>query len=129
MSITRPDDRAATSDFTTFPLNAVVAVDSQYIISSAPPIPPVDEYGSGLIIDPNHVLTAGHNVFHPSFFISATNTRTTVSPEVIRLRSRMIGVGFGDPISNVMANPFFPKDYTNSAISENDIACLGLITH
>jgi V8-like Glu-specific endopeptidase len=124
MSITRPDDRAATSDFTTFPLNAVVAVDSQYIISLAPPIPPVDEYGSGLIIDPNHVLTAGHNVFHPSFFISATNTRTTVSPEVIRLRSRMIGVGFGDPISNVMANPFFPKDYTNSAISENDIALL-----
>jgi V8-like Glu-specific endopeptidase len=68
MTITRPDDRNSTTNFTTFPLNAVVAIDSRCIISSSIP---VNGYGSGIIIDPNHVLTAGHNAFDPLLFLQS----------------------------------------------------------
>ena len=112
MTITPPDSRVVTTSFNTFPLNAVVAVDSQF--------PNSPSKGSGIIIAPNYVLTAGHNAFDKSNLIPATNLRTTISANLTSLNPRIIGTP-GYPPANV-ASVYFPKNYDTfgNTIPEND---------
>ncbi len=112
MTITPPDSRAVTTSFNTFPLNAVVAVDSQF--------PAGNFIGSGIVIAPNHVLTAGHNAFNTSTGATVSSLRTTISANQPSLNSRSIGAT-GDPAANV-TNFYFPKNYNTSSVIEDDIS-------
>lgn len=109
MTLTPPDDRVVQTNFNTFPLNAVVAIDSQFAIGPFS--------GTGIIIAPNHVLTAGHNAFKIGNGGIATNLRTTTSANQPSLDpQRIIGLP-GDPPANVIninANVYFPKNYDTS---------------
>jgi von Willebrand factor type A domain/RTX calcium-binding nonapeptide repeat (4 copies) len=108
------DNRIPTTDFGTFPLNAVVAVDSQFSFG--------DGLGSGITIAPNHVLTVGHNAYSLSNKALVVNIRTTTSANQPSLKSRIIGSGAGDPGANVTIPPYFPKNYNTTGATGDDIA-------
>jgi V8-like Glu-specific endopeptidase len=115
MTLTPPDDRAVTTSFNTFPLNAVVTIDSQFTTSKV---------GTGIIIAPNHVLTAGHNAFRlgngTGTGIQAINLRTITSANQPNPITRTIGT-LGEPAANVInANVYFPKNYNTSSTSNPD---------
>jgi V8-like Glu-specific endopeptidase len=122
MTLTPPDSRAVKTNFNTFPLNAVVAIDSQFTTGPFT--------GTGIIIAPNHVLTAGHNAFKSGNGGLANNLRTTTSANQPSLNppttspnpQRTIGLP-GDPPANVIninANVYFPKNYNTSNASNSD---------
>jgi Ca2+-binding RTX toxin-like protein/V8-like Glu-specific endopeptidase len=108
MSLTSGGDtRALPLTSNIFPLNAVVAVDSTF--------PVVLDYGSGIAIAPNHVLTAGHIVFRNGSL--SVPTGTTISTNLPAIATRTAA-------PNVI-NQYFPKNFTApGAPSSSDIALL-----
>jgi V8-like Glu-specific endopeptidase len=67
MAIFPPDTRQASTNFASFPLGAVVAVDSilQFPVNNIPANTvnnPISIVGTGIMVSPNHVLTAAHTV-------------------------------------------------------------------
>jgi uncharacterized protein YegL/V8-like Glu-specific endopeptidase len=111
------DNRIPTTSFNIFPLNAVVAVDVQFVTLSSI----ANGKGSGITIAPNYVLTAGHNAADASLG-SPSSIRTSTSANQPNLKSRDIGAA-GDPGANV-TNFYFPKNYVASGTGgdPNDIA-------
>jgi uncharacterized protein YegL/V8-like Glu-specific endopeptidase len=118
------DNRITTTAFGTFPFNDVVAIDIQF--------GNLDYLGSGIIIAPNYVLTAGHNAANNSLG-TPSSIRTTTSANQPNLFIRSIGGDTRtvtqragdtpDPGANV-TNIFFPKNYVASGRGDdpNDIA-------
>jgi hypothetical protein len=125
------DDRVLfpSSDFNNLPENhpilAVTTVDVKYT-NSAP-----NNHGTGIVIAPNHVLTAAHVVSSNLLGFSQTTpkVRVTISKEEDSLVSRTInappidGTPPADPIDNV-ENIYFLADYKNTQSAEDDIALL-----
>jgi V8-like Glu-specific endopeptidase len=120
MTVTGSDSRLSTTDFTTFPLNAVVAVDI-YDRSEITPNFRGNFEGSGITIAPNYVLTAGHNVYNNKTKKLAFALRTTTSANQPALATRDLSRSAS---SNVLEPFFFPKRYDISGASEDDIALL-----
>jgi V8-like Glu-specific endopeptidase len=122
MTITGTDSRLSTTDFTTFPLNAVVAVDI-YDRDVAFGRFDGNFEGSGITIAPNYVLTAAHNAYNQNTKKSIFALRTTTSVNQLDLDTRNI-FRSTNPNVNVSDPYFFPKGYDVSGVSENDIALL-----
>ena len=114
MSVIGSDNRQVITTFGTLPYSTVTAVD----IST-----PFNDYiGSGIQIGPNHVLTAGHNVYDTKTNALATSLRTTISANENGLISRIIGA-LGDPGPNTTRNDVnFLADYNTTEAREDDIA-------
>lgn len=98
-----------------FPYSTVAAVD----------IDGADLYGSGIIIAPNYVLSAGHNAntTRTKGVDLVTGLRVTVSTELENLNLRIIGDS-GDPQPNIDKSYIFPKNYNKTFSFEDDIALL-----
>ena len=108
------DDRRVTNAFSAFPLSATTVID---VFN---PALGGDIFGTGIVIAPNHVLTAGHNAYDVSSNITSSNIRATISSQENQLVSRKIGA-FGDPASNV-TNVNFVVNYNTTEAREDDIA-------
>jgi Ca2+-binding RTX toxin-like protein/V8-like Glu-specific endopeptidase/uncharacterized protein YegL len=108
MSLTSGGDtRGVLLNLNTFPLNAVVAIDTTFPTGSG--------YASGITIAPNHVLTAGHVVF--SGGSTSSMTGTTISTNIAAIATRTA-------TPNVV-NQYFLKNFTApNAPSSSDIALL-----
>jgi V8-like Glu-specific endopeptidase len=117
------DNRLPTTDFTTSPLNAVVAVDISYDPRTNRQGTRDDYSGSGITIAPNHVLTAGHNAYDRELGRKPDRLRTTASGNLSGLMSRVIG-NFLDSGPNVVEPYFFPKGYDVSELQADDLALL-----
>ena len=97
MTILRPDQRRVinpdSTEFTTFPFPAVTAIDSQIVTELNKNAVIIKDHfnGSGIMITPNHVLTAAHVVEDPDEpFAIAMNTRVTTSAKQNDLVSRSL---------------------------------------
>ncbi len=66
MSVVGADSRQVITAYGTFPYSTVTAIDADR------------GTGSGILISPNHVLTAGHNAYSDKF---ATRLRSTISAQ------------------------------------------------
>jgi Ca2+-binding RTX toxin-like protein len=114
--VIRPSD----PNFTVFPLPAVTAIDTTF--PNTPGQSP-NGYGSGIVIAPNHVLTAAHVVYDYGLKSNAKKIRVTTSANATEtnLIDRIIGNPL-DPGPNVndIYYPFFPL-YNNR---KYDIALL-----
>lgn len=110
------DDRQVTNAVNAFPLSAVTAVDMFY--------PNIGNFiGSGIVIAPNHVLTAAHNAYDTTQNVATNIIRATTSTNLNGangLNSRTIGT-FGDPVNNV-TNVNFLKNYNTTESFNDDIA-------
>ncbi|MEL6988155.1 MAG: hypothetical protein AAGK97_10020 [Bacteroidota bacterium] len=131
MSIIDTDDREIITNFSVFPYSAVTAVDllevnevgsGSYKIASS--------IGSGIIVAPNHVLTAAHNAFNrdPSSIVPESislGLRTTTSKNENNLKTRELDLNSTlsqpDPNTNV-TNVNYLADFNNVSKPKNDIA-------
>ena len=93
MTVIPPDTRQVVNPLDKFPFPAVVAIDILY--------PFGNRIGSGIVISPNHVLSAAHNGYRADINTDAIGIRATTSGEQIDLNSRAIGTP-GDPLVNVI---------------------------
>jgi V8-like Glu-specific endopeptidase len=122
MTVTAPNN------FTTFPLNAVVAVDIYFRLERDDSTGFLGNFeGSGITIAPNYVLTAGHNVYNGRNKELAFALRTTTSENQLDLDTRNILLSTKP--NNVLEPYFFPKRYNefdvfDVARVEADIALL-----
>jgi V8-like Glu-specific endopeptidase len=132
MTIFPPDTRQISTNFTAAPLNSVVAVDSQFqVVVNGVVTNTKNLIGTGIMISPNHILTASHIVIDTDTSspspLPIVNARSTLSSNQLALRSRNIGV-LGDPIPNVpVRNIYFPRNATAPSIRINrqdDVALL-----
>ena len=96
-----PDNRQVITSFDKFPFSTVAAVDIQFKLPNDSIEP---GFGSGIVIAPNHVLTAGHNAYFSSD-VSTNALRITTSANQNTLLSREIDT-VGDPIANVIGINF-----------------------
>ena len=118
-----------TSDFNTPPLPAVTAVDAIHIINNQL----VPTLGSGIVVAPNYVLTAAHNIYDKDN-VNAENAirvRATTSADQVSLDSRDIIVSNQpdnvDANSGVFYLPNFRRpelDYRDTKNLQDDIALL-----
>lgn len=122
MAIKGSDNRLPTNDFSTFPLNTVVAVDIFNRFEKVGKFTG-NSTGSGITIAPNHVLTAGHNTYSRQANQTSEFIRTTTSANQPSLISRDIGTG-SDPFPNTIEPYFFPKGFNISKATEDDISLL-----
>ncbi len=108
MSLTSGGDtRGIALNPNTFPLNAVVAIDTTFLTSPG--------YASGITIAPNHVLTAGHVVFSGGNISSSTGTTLSTNLAAIATRTAAPNV----------VNQYFLKNFNApNASSSSDIALL-----
>ncbi|AFZ33633.1 Na-Ca exchanger/integrin-beta4 [Stanieria cyanosphaera PCC 7437] len=105
--VVRPSD----SNFTTFPLPAVTAIDTTINIKGED----FRGYGTGVVINPHYVLTAAHNLYDRNSGEYQKKIRVTTSGKQNSLGSRKIDdPDFpNDPGANVNVSTglFFPTDY------------------
>lgn len=104
------------------PLPAVTAIDLIYNVTQGL----LDGYGSGIVIAPNYVLTAAHNLYQPSTTsITPIAIRVTTSAVQETLNSRVIG---SDPSSgtnvDLATGLNFLANYNIQRRKRNDIALL-----
>lgn len=112
------DDDRTVANTGTAPFNTVVAVDAE--VPGYFPTP-----GSGILIGPSHVLTAGHVVVAGGTV--AGGTRVTLPANVAGLPPRdnpRTDVPNAD--YNSTTAPLFPADYDTSSAANDDIALLHL---
>ncbi len=102
--------------FNQFPLPAVAAVDTQTVLSTGTIIP---RRASGIVVSPNHVLSAGHVGFDLNFNTPRFPVRATTSANQINLNSRNIGTP-GDPPPNIV-NSYFIEDFPTTRETRDDI--------
>ena len=120
--IIRPEE----NDFTRYPLPAVTAIDTT--IDDPRPF----GYGTGIVISPNYILTAAHNLFDKSLNKYQSAIRVSSSGRQNSLVSRRIGEGVGDPGANVdvtnglffPAPEFFDTPISSFAEPKHDIALI-----
>jgi V8-like Glu-specific endopeptidase len=136
------DSRLVTTNLTSFPLNAVATIDSQFqrpvAVNPNLPINQLSAVGTGIMISPNHVLTAAHNVvdiftrttvnnvttYNP---IPLSSVRISTSASQLALQSRTIGVS-GDSAPNVILNSiYFPRNANTQSIRLNDSIDVALL--
>jgi V8-like Glu-specific endopeptidase/uncharacterized protein YegL len=110
VSIVGTDNRSIVANFGTDPFDSVVAVDTRLIPNGIP------SSGSGIVIGPNHILTAGHVVF------GGLGARVTLSQNVPALASRtQISLSAGN--DNAPGNGFtYPVPGYNGGGGGDDLA-------
>jgi uncharacterized protein YegL len=113
MTVIGADSRQVITAYGTFPFSTVTTVDSQDLFGNA--------VGSGILISPNHVLTAGHNAYNVETNLFTDRLRTTISNQEDLLISREINVNFIDPPANVIDVDFL-ADYPTTQRLDDDIA-------
>jgi V8-like Glu-specific endopeptidase len=124
MAIFPPDTRQASTNFASFPLGAVVAVDSifQFPVNNIPANTvnnPISIVGTGIMVSPNHVLTAAHTVVNIQTSSPLSSTRVTTSNLVPTLTNRF-GLAAVDPGPNVpLNNIYLPRNATAQSIRSN----------
>ena len=110
MAVFPPDERRIIRpnelDFTRLPLPSVTAIDTTLDADQKNPF----GYGTGVVINPNYVLTAAHNLYDKSADQFQDAIRVSSSGEQNTLVDRRIGRGDGDPGANVNVTTglFFP---------------------
>lgn len=112
MTVIGSDSRQVTTAFTTFPFSTVTTVDAQFSFGNG--------IGTGILIGPNHVLTAGHNAYSKANNAVVNRLRTTISANEDALGSRVIGRS-SDPGANV-TNINFLANYDTTGAPADDIA-------
>ncbi|WP_413167715.1 Calx-beta domain-containing protein [Capilliphycus salinus ALCB114379] len=112
MTVIGLDSRQVITTFGVFPFSTVTTVDIQTPIGPG--------YGTGITISPNHIITAGHNVYDTQNNQTANQLRTTISVNENALNSRDIG-NPNDPPANVTSVNFLAS-YRNTEQPEDDIA-------
>lgn len=99
ISIIGSDNREITTAFNTFPINAVTAIDSQGIFANQ--VQDSQIIGSGIVVAPNHVLTAGHNAYSFDARENYQAIRVTISSKQNDLTVRGFSGGLGRGASNL----------------------------
>ena len=116
MTVIPPDNRRVVnpnnpSEFNRFPFPAVTAIDILYSFGN--------RVGSGIVVSPNHVLSAGHNGFRVQTGTAALGIRATTSADQVNLNSRGIG-NHNDPLANVI-NRDYVANFTSTGEKKDDI--------
>ena len=127
MTVFPPDDRIvidpnSLNPIFKFPLPAVTAID----IKNSSSFPPNkrNAIGSGIVISPDHVLTAAHNSFtkiSANSGLEAIGLRATTSEVQKSLNSRTIG-NTGDPLANVINADYLADFDQPGSKAKDDIA-------
>ena len=133
MTVFPPDNRQVVepseTNLTTFPLLAVTAIDTTIQIGRRLEV----GYGTGVVIAPNYVLTAAHNLYDPDYNKDQDEVRITSSENQVNLGSRILYDPDypNDPGFNVdvTSDLFFPTDFKTQANDNNDIAFVKTINN
>ena len=134
MAVFPPDERRIIRpnelDFTRLPLPSVTAIDTTINVTNQSPF----GYGTGVVINPNYVLTAAHNLYDKLIENGKRQDaiRVSSSGEQNTLVDRRIGQGDGDPGANVdvttglffLAPEFFDTEPNSFQEPKHDIAVI-----
>jgi V8-like Glu-specific endopeptidase len=136
MTVFLPDTRQASTNFALFPLGAVVAVDSIFQFPTPPGNPPsplTPVVGTGIMVSPNHILTAAHTVVNintnaliASRPLSSVRATTSNIQPTLTDRFRLAPVDPGPNVS--LNNVFLPRNATAQSIRSNAQSDVALLT-
>jgi V8-like Glu-specific endopeptidase len=136
MTVFLPDTRQASTNFALFPLGAVVAVDSIFQFPTPlgnPPSPLTPVVGTGIMVSPNHILTAAHTVVNintnaliASRPLSSVRATTSNIQPTLTDRFRLAPVDPGPNVS--LNNVFLPRNATAQSIRLNPQSDVALLT-
>ncbi len=115
----RADERALIEDFSGPGLRSIVAIDA---VTDIPGWPGV---GSGILIGPRSVLTAGHVVFDIFEGVSRNGGRITIGSEVANLPSRPNTDITSADLNFSVSGVYYPDDYHELGRVGNSVEAFG----